>query len=96
MASKQRCADAMRPTVTLDPDVEQLLKAAMREREAPFKTVLNDALRQGLAPRRAAARQRYRQLTFDLGRPLVDLTKANALAADLEDQALLARLRAAR
>lgn len=68
----------------------------MREREASFKTVLNDALRQGLAPRRAAARQRYRQLTFDLGRPLVDLTKANALAADLEDQELLAKLRTAR
>lgn len=86
----------MRTTVTLDPDVEQLLKAAMREREATFKTVLNDALRQGLAPRRVAGRQRYRQLTFDLGRPLVDLTKANALAADLEDQALLAKLRTAR
>ena len=86
----------MRITVTLEPDVEQLLRAAMREREASFKTVLNDALRQGLAPRRAAARQRYRQLTFDLGRPLVDLAKANALAADLEDQELLAKLRTAR
>lgn len=86
----------MRTTVTLDPDVALLLKAAMREREAPFKTVLNDALRQGLAPRRPAARQRYRQLTFDLGRPLVDLTKANSLASDLEDQALLTKLRTSR
>lgn len=86
----------MRTTITLDPDVAQLLKAAMREREAPFKTVLNDAVRQGLAPRRAAARQRYRQMTFDLGRPLVDLDKANALAADLEDRELLAKLHQAR
>ena len=71
----------MRITVTLDPDVEQLLRAAMREREAQFKTVLNDAPRHGLAPRRATARQRYRQLTFDLGRPLVDLAKANIRSA---------------
>lgn len=86
----------MRTTVTLDPDVEQLLKAAMRESDAPFKKVLNDAVRSGLGKRRAVTRQRYRQLTFDLGRPLVDLAKANALAADLEDQELLARLRAGR
>ena len=64
----------------------------MRERGASFKKVLNDAVRDGLGKRRAAPRSRYRQLTFDLGRPLVDLTKANALAADLEDQEVLATL----
>jgi hypothetical protein len=38
----------MRTTVTLDPDVERLLKAAAREKGAPFKQVLNDAVREGL------------------------------------------------
>ena len=36
------------------------------------------------------------QRTFDMGLPLVDLTKANALAAELEDQELIAKLRAGR
>ena len=37
----------MRTTVTLDPDVEALLRRAMRERGASFKQVLNDAVRDG-------------------------------------------------
>lgn len=36
----------------------------------------------------------FRQCTFDMGLPLVNLTKANALAAELEDQELIAKLRA--
>ena len=86
----------MRTTVTLDPDVELLLKQAVRERDAPFKQVLNDAVRQGLRPVPPAARVRYEPLTFDLGRPLVDLAHANALAGELEDLALIEKLRAGR
>ena len=86
----------MRTTVTLDPDVDRLLKAAMREQEASFKEVLNAAVREGLAPRRTRSRAPFRQITFNMGKPLVDLTKANALAADLEDQAIALKLRAGR
>jgi len=35
-------------TVTIDPDVEVLIERAMRETGAPFKQVLNDAVREGL------------------------------------------------
>ena len=35
----------MRTTVTLDPDVEAKLRAAMRERGVPFKVALNDAVK---------------------------------------------------
>jgi hypothetical protein len=42
----------MRTTVTLDPDVESLLRKAMRERGEPFKQVLNTAIRAGFARRR--------------------------------------------
>jgi len=42
------CHDAMRTTVTLDPDVEALLREAVRERGEPFKQVLNAAVRAGL------------------------------------------------
>jgi hypothetical protein len=40
----------MRTTVTLDPDVERLVKDAMRERGLSFKQALNEALRRDLAP----------------------------------------------
>ncbi len=82
----------MRTTVTLEDDVEKQLRSAVRRSGRPFKQVLNEALREGLGrpARRAAAR--FRQPTFDLGRPLVDLTKAAALSSELEDQHILAKL----
>lgn len=83
----------MRTTVTIDPDVQVLLRKAMRERGEPFKQVLNAALREGLRGGARPPARRFRQRTFDLGKPLVDLTKALALAADLEDTETIARPR---
>jgi len=83
----------MRTTVTLDKDVENLLRLAMRERGESFKAVLNDAIREGLrggSSRKAAA---YRPMVFDLGKPSVDLTKALSLAQDLEDQETMSKHR---
>ena len=40
----------MRITVTLDADVEQRLREAMRRQGKGFKETLNDALRRGLGP----------------------------------------------
>lgn len=88
----------MRTTVTLDPDVQHLLKEAAHRSGRPFKHVLNDAVRAGLQrPARTAAP--FKQPVFSLGRAKVDLTKAAALAADLEDQdtiAAIAKLKRAR
>lgn len=39
----------MRTTVTVDPDVEALLRQAMQESGETFKTTLNQAIRRGLA-----------------------------------------------
>jgi hypothetical protein len=75
----------MRTTVTLDPDVAVLLTQAMRERGLPFKQALTEAVRRGLA-RQDHAVDPFRQRTFQLGRPRVDLTKALALAGELNDQ----------
>lgn len=85
----------MRTTVTLDPDVESMLRKEVRQRGEPFKQVLNDAIRAGLrnAKRRNEA---FEPLTFDMGKPRVDLTKAVALAAELEDEELIARYRRSR
>ena len=83
----------MRTTVTIDPDVQALLHKAMRERGEPFKQVLNAALREGLRGGERKPAKPFRQRTFDLGRPLVDLTKALSLAAELDDAAFVSRAR---
>lgn len=76
---------SMRMTVILDDDVVELLKKRTRERDVPFKRVLNDAIRAGLAGD-ARAPKPYRMKPRKLGvRPGVDLTKAVQLAAELED-----------
>ena len=81
----------MRTTITLEPDVQQLLQLAMRDGDSSFKEVVNDAIRKGLRPQPARRRARFAQPTFDTGRQLVDLTKANTLAGELEDQDLIAK-----
>jgi len=82
----------MRTTVTLDPDVESMLRKEVRRRGEPFKHVLNNAIRAGLrnVKRRDEA---FEPLTFDMGKPRVDLTKAATLAAALEDDELIGRYR---
>ena len=75
----------MRTTVTLDPDVAVLLTQAMRERGLPFKQALTEAVRRGLA-RQDHAVDPFRQRTFQLGRPRVDLTKALELTGKPDDQ----------
>jgi len=88
----------MRTRVTLDPDVARMIADEVHRRRQPFKQVLNDALRRGLTPRadRARpARYRVRPLAARL-LPGIDRGKLNALADELEDQALVAKLLPAR
>lgn len=82
-----------RTTVTLDPDVQALLKQAMRSRDTSFKQALNDAVRAGLRPQAAAAKRKpYVLPTYDMGELLVHGISLNHLAAELEDQELIAKL----
>jgi hypothetical protein len=85
----------MRTTVTLDPDVESMLRKEMRRRGDPFKQVLNDAVRIGLRAMKWHD-EAFEPVTFEMGQPRVDLTKAAALAAELEDEELLRRHRRSR
>ncbi|MCL4846652.1 MAG: DUF2191 domain-containing protein [Acidobacteria bacterium] len=61
----------MRTTLTIDDDVAVKLRAAAKDR--PFKAVVNDALRAGLAAleKRTPPRRPYRTRGFDLGPSLV-------------------------
>ncbi len=81
----------MRTTVTLDPDTEQLIRRRMREQKVSFKQALNDAIRAGCASRPA---EHFETPAYSLGRPTVNLDRALQIAAELEDDALVARMRA--
>jgi hypothetical protein len=84
--------DAMRKTVTLEPDLDALIRQVMRGTGAPFKRVVNDALRRGLTGDAVVLPEPFVQRVFDAGEPLVDQTQAGALADEPEDQALIAKL----
>jgi single-stranded DNA-specific DHH superfamily exonuclease len=77
----------MRTTLTLDEDVADRLKALAERRKAPFKQVLNDVLRQGLAAQEPSRgrRKRFRVVPFRSSfRPGVDPLKLNQLSDELE------------
>lgn len=80
----------MRTTVTLDPDVDALVKRAMRERGISFKQALNDAVRRGATG--GGERAPVDFPSYDMGEPRIDITKALGLAAQLEDDELERRL----
>jgi hypothetical protein len=84
----------MRTTITLDPDVEELIRRRMHERRATFKDVVNDGLR--VALRTKAVAGGHETPTFDLGTPRADLDRALALAGALEDDERIRRLLAGR
>lgn len=57
----------MRTTITLEPDVEVLIRTAMKERGISFKEALNAAVRAGLTKAKQKPRH-FVQRTFSLGR----------------------------
>jgi hypothetical protein len=77
----------MRTTVTLEPDVEQLLRDAMQRRRLSFKEALNEAVRSGLADLAAAGVEeapfivRARGLGLRAG---IDAARLNQMADELE------------
>ncbi|MCY4284218.1 MAG: hypothetical protein OXC65_02620 [Thiotrichales bacterium] len=81
----------MRTTVTLDPEIEHLLREAMRQRGQSFKEVLNRAVVQGLADLRSDAREvLFVPVTCPMGlRAGYDRARLGALADDMEVDAFL-------
>jgi hypothetical protein len=85
----------MRTTLTLDPDVSRMLEEEAHRQRKPFKQVVNDAIRRGLAPRggnRAGTRYRVRPHRTTL-RPGIDAGALNKLADELEDEAVVEKMR---
>ena len=85
----------MRTTVTLDKDVEHLLRETMHRSRSGFKQTLNAAIRAGLGQKLAAVKSRPFILK---ARPLglragLDPAGLNKLADDLEAGAFLEKSR---
>jgi hypothetical protein len=81
----------MRTTVTLDPDVEQLLRVTMKERGVSFKEALNHAVRAGAAKERKP--RAFTQRTFSMGaEETFRWEKALAAADAMEDEELVRKV----
>lgn len=81
----------MRTTLTLEPDVAEKLKRAVRQRKLPLKTVVNDLLRAALAKPPAPPPKPFVVKPFDMGgyAPGIDRTKLGQLLDDLEIEEFL-------
>lgn len=85
----------MRTTVTLDKDVERLLREAMHRTRRSFKETLNAAIRSGLTAKSARMRSspfvlKARDLRL---RPGIDPNGFNKLVDDLEAEAVIGKPR---
>lgn len=80
----------MRTTLTLEPDVADLVKSLMRDRGLSFKDAVNSAIRAGLRPTQPGSG--VRTPTYNLGTPVISLTKALQVAAELEDDEVIRKM----
>jgi hypothetical protein len=77
----------MRTTLTLDDDIATKLRTEARRAGRPFRDVVNETLRRGLATRRAASsRQSFKIAPRDLGdlRPGLSLDNVAELIDQIE------------
>jgi hypothetical protein len=78
--------------MTLDDDLVKLARDTAHREHRSFKSVCNDALRAGLAKKPAAKRKKFTFPSYNMGQPTMDLTKALAIAAEMEDQEIIRKL----
>ncbi len=85
----------MRTTLTLDDDVAAQLTDLTHRLRRPFKAVVNDTLRRGLGHPKPGPRKPFKVEPLDLGelRPGFDPNRFNQLVDELEDEAILQRMR---
>jgi hypothetical protein len=82
----------VRTTLTLDPDVAELLARETHRQRRPFKRVVNEALRKGLT-RTVRPAAKVRVVGYDSRlMPGFDPAGLNALVDELEDDAIVAKL----
>ena len=76
----------MRTTLTIEPDVAQLLRREIRRSDRSMKAVVNEALRIGLGMRsKTPQRSRYEVKPHAFGfKPGIDINRLNQLVDELE------------
>jgi hypothetical protein len=88
----------MRTTVTLDKDVEKMLRDAMHRSRKSFKETLNTALRNGLRGKPSSVK--HKKFIVDASpmglRSGIDPTSFNKLVDELEADIFLVKKRAAK
>jgi hypothetical protein len=84
----------MRTTLTLDDRIAKALKVLAHRSGKPFKQVVNETLKAGLAARDSPTARPYRLKPVSMGGvlPGIDLNKALRLAAALEDEEIAREL----
>jgi len=84
----------MRSTVRIDDDLMIELKSRAHAESVSLTRMINRMLRAGLAQRKPEGQRtkRFTQKTVSMGRPNIDLDKALALAAQLEDEEIVRKL----
>lgn len=84
----------MRTTLTIDPDVEQLLQREMRRTNSSMKAVVNDALRLGLGMRGKPPRAPFFKVephAFGF-KPGIDTERLNQLVDEMEAEEFARKL----
>ena len=74
----------MRTTLTIDDDLAMLLRRRARELQRPFKDIVNEALRRGLAETPVVEPVEVPRPRA-MGRPQVDVTQGLRLVDELDD-----------
>jgi hypothetical protein len=79
----------MRTTVRIDDDLMRVVRDQAHREGVSVGQVLNRIIRRGMEAGRRRGRETmpvYTERVFSMGQPAVDVTKALALAARLEDE----------
>ncbi|MDX1606260.1 MAG: hypothetical protein R3202_08705 [Candidatus Competibacterales bacterium] len=83
----------MRTTLRIDDELLRQLKEQAHRENVSLTRLVNRTLRAGMQQsRRSGRRPAYREQTYSMGEPQLNLDRALALAADLEDEEILRKL----
>jgi hypothetical protein len=83
----------MRTTITLDPNVERLLRDCMQAQGVSFKNALNEAIRAGLTQTSRRRPPRFVQKSYSLGAEQhFRWDKALSVAEAMEDEEIARKL----
>jgi plasmid stability protein len=82
----------MRTTFDLDDDLIKQLRDRAHKQRRSSKAVLDEVVRAGLGKTATPRRKKITFPTYNMGQPAVDMTKALALAAEMEDQEIIRKL----